>query len=258
MSKPKIGIFSFACCAGCQFEILYSEKLLEIADKVNIEHFPMAQEKNGQGPFDVAFVEGTITTDEDIKEIQEIRAKSKFLVALGSSACFGGIPALKNLLDNKDIERTVYGKTGFVEQLDKYLEMDAYVKVDYNMYGCPIDQNEFAEVVTSLLMGKVPKEKDYSVCVECRAKENVCLLEAGQPCLGPLTNAGCDALCPSRGVYCEGCRGPVDDANIGAEISLLEKKGLVEKEIKQRLLKFSAGRGRREECRKEGDEKKEK
>ena len=240
MAKKKIGIFSLTSCSGCQMEILnFNQELIELMETFDIIHFPMLKEENEKGPYDIAVVEGSVTNEKEVKKIKDIRKKSKFLVALGTCASFGGIPQLKDFLDEKSVEKEVYDSERNVSSI-RVSGIGRYVDVDYFLHGCPINKGDFLRLFNALSIGKVPKQINYPVCVECRKKGNVCLLQQGKPCMGPLTFAGCDAQCPSQGIACIGCRGPVDNANVAAEARLLEKHGYKEKDI-ERYFKTFAG-----------------
>jgi len=209
-SKPgklKAGIFAFTCCEGCQLQILdLWDRLLELLDFVEIEYFKLAQEKNTVREMDLAIVEGAIATKDEAKKLKEIRDKSGFLVAMGECAASGGIPAMRsvNLPNFKRPEGMLEKTTG----------IDKHVKVDYKLRGCPIEREEFLNLVVGLAVGKVPQEINEPVCMECSNREIECLMLKGIPCAGPLTCAGCNALCPSQGTPCEGCRGTTEDAAI--------------------------------------------
>ncbi len=238
--KPAIGIFSFTGCDGCQLELINREEiLLDLAKEVDIIHFPLTQENNNDGPYDIAIVEGGITKKEDIQKIKDVREKSKCLIAIGSCAIYGGVPAMKNFLRDDEPELTVYSKTGFVDSIPA-AGIGKYVKVDFNLRGCPPNKDEFIEVVKQVLLGKTPKESSSPVCVECKQNKNPCFLLEKEFCLGPLTYSGCDAICINNGVPCEGCRGPLDDANIAAEVKLLKTFGMTEEDVKEKARLFSA------------------
>ncbi|MEE9525521.1 MAG: oxidoreductase [Candidatus Woesearchaeota archaeon] len=238
-TKAKVGIFSFTSCAGCQFNILFlGGKLFELLEHIDILHFPMAKENNKKGPFDIAFIEGCVTTEEEIKKLKEIRGKSKYLIALGTCATYGGIPSIKNFLDLEDVKEEVYDIPEFVKSL-KAVGLDEYVKVDYFLRGCPLDRNEFVRVVQDFVVGKIPREVEQPVCIECREKENKCLLQQGKSCIGPVTHGGCDAVCPSSSIACIGCRGPLPDSNVDKEVDLLKEHGLKEEDIVRAFRKFA-------------------
>jgi len=207
-SKPvklKAGIFAFTCCEGCQLQILdLWDRLFDVLDFVEIEYFKLAQEKNAIREMDLAIVEGAISTKDEAKRLKEIREKSGFLVAIGECAASGGIPAMRsvNLPNFKRPEGMLEKTTG----------IGKHVKVDYKLRGCPIEREEFLNLVVGLAVGKVPLEINEPVCMECSNREIECLMLKGIPCAGPLTCAGCNALCPSQNTPCEGCRGTMEDA----------------------------------------------
>jgi len=242
MSKPKVGIFNFTGCSGCQLEILNLEDiLLDIVGAVDIVNFRTAMRNKGPGPYDVSFVEGSISSTEHVEELKKIREQSGLLVAIGSCACFGGVQTIRDqTLGLEEAKKKIYGD---VKMNFDYLEqkpLSEYVKVDFMLPGCPMVKEEFVETVKSLLMGKPLRYKPYPVCVECRLRENQCLLEKGYICLGPLTMAGCGAKCPSNGSPCDACRGPVEESAIAAEAELLKKRGIEPKELIRKLRTFGA------------------
>ena len=237
--KLTAGVFSFTACYGCQLQIIKMEELTEVLKAIDFAEFELVSDKKQEGPLDVAFVEGGISREEQIPILQKIRARSDFLVAIGACACDAGIPGIKSFMNEADAERIVYG-----EEFRKHLRsvsprpIDKYVKVDYYMNGCPIERFEFHKLAKELAIGRKPREKRHAVCLECKIKENRCLLDYGMPCMGPVTNGGCFALCPSNNAACEGCRGPVQDANLPAFAALMEETGVEKKRVKQMLQRF--------------------
>jgi len=236
MKKPRIAFFGFTSCKGCFFEFLILEKkLLEMLKETDIVHFELVKEYNEEGPFDISFVDGAISTKEELEILKKIREDSRFVIALGTCACWGGIPAIKNTAKNLKV-----AYPGPIPQ--KSIEtnpIDKYVKVDYYLRGCPINKDEAFEVVKDILNGKIPREKDYCVCVECRLRETRCLFEDGIPCMGPVTYAGCGAPCPAIRASCDGCRGPLPDGNVGQEIKLLINYGIKKDDIKKMFSKYA-------------------
>ncbi|MBT4540478.1 oxidoreductase [Candidatus Woesearchaeota archaeon] len=231
--KLKIGIFSFTSCAGCQFEILdLEDELLDLFTKANIAHFPMAKAENDEGDFDVAFVEGAITTKKEAIEVRKIRKKTKYVVALGTCASYGGVPSIKDFYTEEEIEVPVYKSTKVIKSI-RADGIANYVKVDYFMHGCPPNKYEFLHVMKELMVGKTPRQPDYPVCKECRENKNPCLLQQGKACMGPITNGGCDSVCTNCGIPCKGCRGPIEDANIDRIVKLYEKMGFSNEDIKR-------------------------
>jgi coenzyme F420-reducing hydrogenase gamma subunit len=237
--KPKIGIFSFTSCAGCQFEILdLEDELLDIAEKTNIAHFPMAKAENDSGNFDIVFVEGAITTKKEAIEIKKVRKKAKYLVALGTCASYGGVPSIKDFYTEEEIEVPVYKSTKVVQSI-RADGIANYVKVDYFMHGCPPNKYEFLHVLKELLVGKTPIQPDYPVCKECRENKNPCLLQQGKPCMGPITNGGCNSVCTNHSIECKGCRGPIEDANVDGIVKLYEKYGYTNDDIKRFFIRYA-------------------
>jgi coenzyme F420-reducing hydrogenase gamma subunit len=215
MPKPKVAIFDFACCEGCQLQVVnLEEDILNLLTIVDVVEWREAMSEKSE-TYDVAIIEGSITRPEDEEKLRKIRDKAKVLVALGACAVNGGVNRLKNRIPLMEARRTVYGKDAEMPHLNTALtkSVGEVVKVDYVVPGCPIDRTEFAHIVKSLAMGREPYVPSYAVCVECRIKENVCRWWKGEVCLGPLTRAGCQAACPSQGAACVGCRGLAEDAN---------------------------------------------
>jgi len=245
MSKPKVAIFDFACCEGCQLQIVnLEEEILDLVGAVDVVQWREAMSEKSE-EFDIAIVEGSITRPSDEERLRDIRAKAKILIALGACATTGGINKLKNNFDLEDVKKCVYGKDAGMAHLETGLTkaVDEVVKVDYKVHGCPIDRKEFTYVVRCLLMGKEPEIPEWPVCVECKAKGNVCVWEYGQVCLGPITRAGCDARCPSSGFRCFGCRGYVDNPNVDAAKEVIEKYGLDVEELKSKMVLFGSKQG---------------
>jgi sulfhydrogenase subunit delta len=238
-NKPKVGIFGFTGCAGCQLNILNIEDhLLEILGLVDITSWVMAKAENTDGPWDIAFVEGSIAKKSEIDRIKKIRENSKVLVAIGSCATHGGLPAMRNLRDIPAMKEMVYGPKNDHIDVIEIKPVHHYVKVDAELPGCPMDKNEFIKAVKALVVGKHPPVPNYAVCYECKIRENACLLKEGKFCMGPVTQAGCDALCPSYGAPCEGCRGPVAQVNWGAEYKILVQLGATPDAIRRKFLKY--------------------
>ncbi|MFX1318880.1 MAG: NADH:ubiquinone oxidoreductase [Promethearchaeota archaeon] len=225
-SKPVVAFYGLTCCAGCQLEVLnQEEELLDILRQINLVQFRMGSSAKHPGPYDVCFIEGSVTNDAELAHLKELREKSKVLVALGACATTGGINALRNGRNIEELKQSVYGDASHVRTLPEIQPLKEYVKVDYELQGCPIAGDEFIELLTALLTGGEPPQKNYAVCVECRLKENICLMKEGELCLGPITRAGCGARCPSVGFPCEGCWGPVPQANVESEINMFSQKG---------------------------------
>jgi sulfhydrogenase subunit delta len=237
--KPKIAFFSFTCCEGCQLQVLNLEdEILDLVGQVEITQFREAMDKVSDD-YDIAFIEGSVSQESEIKRLKKIREKAKYLVALGACADLGCVNTLRNRMSRDAAHRLVYGKEAKGDPEFPVRPIDEVVKVDYRVHGCPIDKNEFLEVVSSLLIGKKPNIPDYPVCVECKLRENECLLLKGIWCLGPITRAGCAAIGPRYGNSCEGCRGFLPDANISSLFEELIERGYSPEEVRAKLEMFN-------------------
>ncbi|MBI1911154.1 MAG: NADH:ubiquinone oxidoreductase [Deltaproteobacteria bacterium] len=240
MEKPKVAFFSFTCCEGCQLMVLSCEdELPDILKLVNIVNFREAMTEKSDD-YDIAFVEGSISRKEEIKKIKKIRNNAKIVVALGACSSTGGLNCLKNRFPMEDVKMSVYGKeaeTNYnVNDTIPARPIDSIIHVDYYIHGCPIPKKEFLNVFTSLLLGKRPDIPNQPVCVECKMAGNICVFEKGMSCLGPVTRAGCDAICVSYGAMCWGCRGYVDNPNTQSHGETLKKYGLTVESV---IRKFS-------------------
>ncbi len=236
--KPVLGIVAFSCDQGCQFAILFIDNIFDILKKFDVQYFHLLKEKNRKTKFDIMFVEGAITTKAQIKKLKEIRKKSKFLVALGACAAHGGVPAMRNFIKNKELEKYVYNQNTLKDSVPA-AAIDQHVKVDYYLYGCPIIQEEFTALLDAYLKGKIPEQFEGPVCLECpRRGTPECFLRQKKVCLGAVSRGGCNAICPKAGFPCMLCRGPLPKANFTAEIKLFKSWGLSEEQIKSRLNLF--------------------
>jgi sulfhydrogenase subunit delta len=243
MAKPKIAIFDFACCEGCQLQIVNLEEeildLLAVADVV--EWREAMSEKSDE--YDIAIIEGSITRMEDEERLKRIRGCAKVLIALGACAVTGGVNKLKNNFEDfEEVKKYVYGKAAGKPHLHTgpTKAVGEVVQVDYAVPGCPIDGKEFTYIVRSLLMGKKPEIPEYPVCVECKANGNPCLWEYDQVCLGPIIRAGCGARCPSNGFRCFGCRGYIDNPNVDAARDVINRFGLNLDDLKTKMVLFGS------------------
>jgi len=216
--RPKMAVWKFASCDGCQLTLLNCEdELLPIAGEVEIVYFREATRADGKGPYDLSLVDGSITTPRDAAAIQEIRKRSKYLVSIGACATAGGIQALRNFRDVKEFLSVVYATPEYISTLEKSTPIAAHVPVDYELRGCPINKNQLIEVIRAYLQGRKPVIPSHSVCIDCKRKGNVCVMVAhGTPCLGPVTHTGCGVLCPSYNRGCYGCFGPMETPNTGS------------------------------------------
>jgi coenzyme F420-reducing hydrogenase gamma subunit len=222
---PTLAVFKLASCDGCQLTLLDCEdELLALTGSVEIAHFPEASSTMAPGPYDLTLVEGSVTTPEDAERIHAIRADSRHLVTIGACATSGGIQALRNFADVDEYRRTVYAHPEYIE-----------------LRGCPVDRRQLIEVITAFLAGRKPDVPDHSVCFECKRRGTVCVTVAhGTPCLGPVTHAGCGALCPAYHRGCFGCFGPSGSVNLPALIPLLRRDGLDEDAVVRFLHTFNA------------------
>jgi sulfhydrogenase subunit delta len=213
--KPKLAVWKFASCDGCQLSLLDCEdELLAVADAVEIASFPEATRATVKGPYDVSLVEGSITTPHDEQRIHAIRRSSRFLVSIGACATAGGIQALRNFKDVKEFTSLVYARPDYIETLKKSTPVTDHVFVDFELRGCPINKYQLVEVLSALLHGRKPNTPQHAVCMECKQRSAVCVMVAhGTPCLGPVTQAGCGALCPGYTRGCYGCFGPKETPN---------------------------------------------
>jgi coenzyme F420-reducing hydrogenase gamma subunit len=242
MGKPRVAVFDFACCEGCQLQIVnLEEELLDLIGVVDVVEWREAISDQSH-EYDIAIVEGSITRAEDEKRVRLIRTRAKILIALGACATIGGINKLKNNFPLDYVKQCVYGKDAGKAHLntDQTKAVDEVVKVDYYVHGCPIDRKEFTYIVRCLLMGKTPEIPEYPVCVECKAKGNPCLWDYDQLCLGPIIRAGCGAKCPSSGFRCFGCRGYVDNPNVDAAKDVVARYGLSIESLKTKMVLFGS------------------
>lgn len=245
MSKPRVAIFDFACCEGCQLQIVnLEEEILDLLGVADVVEWREAMSEQSH-EYDIAIVEGSITRPEDEERIEIIRSRAQILIALGACATTGGINKLKNNFALDDVKKWVYKEDADMPHLETAMTkaVDEVVKVDYKIHGCPIDRKEFAYIIKCLLLGKKPEIPEYPVCVECKAQGNICVWEKGQVCLGPITRAGCGARCPSVGFRCFGCRGYIDNPNVTAAKDVIEKYGLTIEDLKSKMVLFGSAQG---------------
>jgi coenzyme F420-reducing hydrogenase gamma subunit len=216
--KPKLAVFKLTSCDGCQLTLLDSEdELLAIADRVQIAHFVEASREIVRGPYDLSLVEGSISTAADVKTIQAIRAASKVLVAIGACATAGGIQGLRDILGAASLAARVYPRPEAVEYLATSTPVSAHVKVDLELRGCPIAKEQLLDLVGAVLAGRKPASTSFSVCVECKRRGTPCVMVArGIACLGPVTAAGCGAICPAYCRGCYGCFGPKETPGLAS------------------------------------------
>lgn len=242
--KPKLAVWKFASCDGCQLSLLDCEdELLAIIGAVDLAYFPEATRAVLSGPYDVSLVEGSITTPHDAARILEVRKQSKFLVTIGACATAGGIQALRNLVDMKELVSVVYASPKYIKTLESSTPIARHVAVDLELRGCPISKAQLLEVISAFLNGRKPNIAANSVCAECKRQGVVCVMVAhGTPCLGPMTHAGCSALCPGYSRGCYGCFGPKEEPNPKSLCDWWnESLGVQHEDIVRSLRTFNAG-----------------
>jgi coenzyme F420-reducing hydrogenase gamma subunit len=234
--KPKVAFFDFTSCEGCQLDVLNltGEELLDLLGAIEIVNFREAI-SNRADDYDIAFIEGSISREAEIPRLQKIRAQAKVLVALGACASIGGVNCLKNQLPMDEAMRIVYGDAAKYYDTIPARPINAVVPVDYYVRGCPAQTGELVKVVKALLLGKKPDIPNFPVCTECKMAGNVCVFELGKTCLGPVTRAGCNAICVTGGRHCWGCRGPVDEPNVDSEKEVLKKYGLTPAQVLEKF-----------------------
>jgi len=240
--RPTMAVWKFASCDGCQLTLLDCEdELLPIADRIEIAHFLEASRATVEGPYDLSLVEGSITTPADAERIREIRACSRKLVTIGACASAGGIQALRNFANVDDWVRLVYATPEYVSTLATSTAIADHVAVDFELQGCPIDKRQLLDVVLAFANGREPRLPRHSVCIECKQAGRVCVMVAhGTPCLGPVTQAGCGALCPSWNRGCYGCFGPMESPNAPALAARFAATGMSETERRRLFCTFYA------------------
>jgi sulfhydrogenase subunit delta len=244
-SRPTLAVWKFASCDGCQLSLLDCEdELLMLADRLRIAYFLEASSATVEGPYDISIVEGSITTAHDAERIQEVRRRSRVLITIGACATAGGIQALRNFADVRDFTAIVYASPDYISTLDTSTPISAHVPVDYELNGCPINKRQLLEVIAAHLIGRRPRVRAHSVCVECKRRGTVCVMVAhGTPCLGPVTHAGCGAICPAYNRGCYGCYGPMEAPNPPALNARMGELGSEELDIVRVYRTFNAGAG---------------
>jgi sulfhydrogenase subunit delta len=230
---PRLAVWKFASCDGCQLSLLDCEdELLALVGELDIAHFLEASSAVAAGPYDLSLVEGSVTTAHDAERIREVRRLSRRLATIGACATSGGVQALRNFADVAEFTAQVYASPEYISTLATSTPISAHVPVDFELRGCPIDKAQLIDVVVAFLLGRRPNVASTSVCTECKRQGNVCVLVAhGTPCLGPVTHAGCGALCPSYNRGCYGCFGPMESPNTGALTARLRAVGMGERDV---------------------------
>ncbi len=250
--KPKLAVWKFSSCDGCQLSLLDCEdELLAVVGAVEIAYFLEATRAEIKGPYDVSLVEGSVTTAHDAERVMKIRKQSKIVVTIGACATAGGIQAIKNFRDVKSFIDAVYARPDFIDTLTTSTAIKDHIPVDFELRGCPINKYQLLEVLNALLNGRRPNVPPYSECIECKRAGNVCVMVAkGTPCLGPVVQAGCNSLCPSHDRGCYGCFGPKELPNTASLAARMAELGMSGKDIGLAFRSFNANA---EAFRKEGD-----
>jgi coenzyme F420-reducing hydrogenase gamma subunit len=240
--KLKLAVLKFASCDGCQLSLLDCEdELLALTEAVDIAHFLEASRAVQKGPYDLALVEGSITTPHDAERIRVLRKQSKLLVSIGACATAGGIQALRNYADVREYTAAVYATPEYVATLESSTPISQHVRVDLELRGCPISKSQLVETLLALLHGRRPQLPSYSVCLECKRRGTPCVIVArGTPCLGPVTQAGCGALCPAYDRGCFGCFGPMESPNTGALGEVWRGLGVGDADLVRAFRSFNA------------------
>ncbi|GIX31473.1 MAG: oxidoreductase [Porticoccaceae bacterium] len=241
--KPRLAVFKFTSCDGCQLSLLDCEdELLAVAERVEIAHFLEASSRVLPGPYDIGLVEGSISTPAQVEEIRRVREACRLLVTIGACATAGGIQALRNAADVAEYQRLIYPAPEQIRALERSTPVADHVAVDFELRGCPIDKGQLMELLSALLNRRCPRLARHAVCVECKARGAVCLAVAGGgPCMGPVTQAGCGALCPAHGRPCYGCFGPKENANVDALVHWWRHvQGVERAQIAAQLQNFNA------------------
>lgn len=251
-TKPKLAVWKFASCDGCQLSLLDCEdELLAVAGAVEIANFPEATRAFSKGPYDLSLVEGSITTSHDAERIQKVRKMSKYLITIGACATAGGIQALRNFAKVTDFASYVYASPQYIETLNKSTPIGYHVSVDFELRGCPINKMQLLDVLCAFLSGRKPNTPAYGVCMECKLKGTPCVMVTqGTPCMGPVTHAGCGAICPSFDRGCYGCFGPKETANTMSLSEQFHQAGVTDEELVRAYRSFNAYS---DTFRKEGD-----
>ncbi|MFH1461286.1 MAG: hypothetical protein ABIF84_02600 [Patescibacteria group bacterium] len=223
MNKPKVAIFGFTDCEGCEVEIIsLREKFLILEKRIDIDNWRLGQDRAEPGPYDITIIEGTPITKQEVETLKKLRKESKILIGLGTCACLGGIPAILNKKERKKWYEKIYGENYQPRGIDA-LPLSAYVQIDFLIHGCPVNKQEVVRIVEDLLAGKKPKYRGYSVCFECKQANNPCRLLDGKPCLGPIIQGGCEAICIKGGSPCYGCFGLRQEAEIKNLLKILNE-----------------------------------
>lgn len=238
--KPKIAVFDFTCCEGCELQILNCEdELPDLASALEVVTFREAMTERGE--YDIAFIDGACSRESEIARLKDIRNRSKMVIPIGACACLGGVNCLKNRYPMDEVLKAEYGDSARYYDTIPARPISAVIPIDFFIPGCPIVKEEFIRVVQEILAGRIPYQPNDPVCAECKVAGNVCVFDKGLTCLGPVTRGGCYATCVTGGAICWGCRGLIDEPNVNAERLILEQAGLAVADIVKKFDLFNAG-----------------
>jgi coenzyme F420-reducing hydrogenase gamma subunit len=239
--RLRLAVWKFASCDGCQLSLLDCEdEFLKLASLIDVAYFLEASSVASEGPYDLSLVEGSITTAHDAERIRKVREQSRHLITIGACATTGGIQALRNFADVNDFVAAVYPSPQYISTLATSTPISAHVPVDYELHGCPINKTQLLEVISASLAGRNPSIAAHSVCIECKQRGAVCVMVQGTPCVGPVTHAGCGAICPSFRRGCYGCYGPMETPNTGALAHEWRALGATSRDIARAFRTFNA------------------
>jgi len=243
MSKARVAVHKFSSCDGCQLAFInLGEPLLLLAELVDIVHFAEAGPVDEDAKVDIAIIEGSVSASHDIERLQQIRDNSTYLITIGACATSGGIQALRNMADTQQWMAGIYANPDVIDSLDNSSAIKNHVKVDLELWGCPVSKRQVINAIRALLFGVLPAEENEKICMECKRHQSVCVMVTKQmPCMGPVTRTGCGALCPSVGRDCYGCYGPAENVNTQAMANRLEGLGLIKDEAARRFLFINSG-----------------
>lgn len=243
-SGPKLAVWKFASCDGCQLSLLDCEdEFLAVASELEIAQFPEASREQIDGPYDLSLVEGSITTPQDAKRIQRVRKESKVVITIGACATSGGIQALRNFRGVREFMSIVYANPEYIDTLETSTAISSHIPVDFELRGCPVNKRQLLEVLNAFINNRKANIATHSVCVECKLRGTACVMVAqGVPCLGPVTQAGCGAICPAYNRGCYGCFGPQDTTNTDSLAEVWLGKGKKPGDIRRVFHSFNAAR----------------
>ena len=245
VNKPSVAVHKFSSCDGCQLAFLnLGEPLLVLSQLVEIRHFAEAGPIDEDATVDIAIIEGSVSTSGDVARLQKIRDNCTYLITIGACATSGGVQALRNMANTHEWITDIYANPSFIDSLDNSSPIKDHVKVDLELWGCPINKRQLLTAIRALLFGVLPEEENEKVCMECKRRQTVCVMVTNnEPCMGPVTRTGCGALCPHVGRDCYGCYGPAENPNTHALANRLQGLGLVKDEVARRFLFINSGAG---------------